>query len=61
MGRTITKDKYHNNREEQEKQRRREVDAVKEEILKINDEIEVEQTMLEEEQERNLDPVLLKR
>ena len=42
MGRTITKDKYHNNRDEQNKQRMREIETLKQEIIEISEQIEVE-------------------
>ena len=61
MMRAITKDKYHNNRDEVEKQRRKDIDSVQAEINKTNEQIEQEQARLEEEQERNADPHLLKR
>lgn len=54
--RTITKDKYHNNRDEVDKKRRRDIETIQEEINKTSDLIQVEQTRLEEEIERNLDP-----
>ena len=37
MGRTITKDKYHNNRDEQNKQRMREIETLKQEIVEISE------------------------
>lgn len=46
MGRTITKDKYHNNREEQAKQRTREIEAIKQEIMEVSEQIEAEQAKL---------------
>jgi len=49
MGRAITKDKYHNNRDEIEKKRRKDIDTVQEEINATSEKIEVEQTHLEEE------------
>jgi hypothetical protein len=61
MGRSITKDKYHNNRDEVEKKRKKDVDTVQEDINTTSLKIEVERTHLEEEQERNADPNLLKR
>ena len=61
MGRTITKDKYHNNRDEQNKQRMREIETLKQEIVEISEQIEVEQAKLQEENERNADPHLLKK
>ena len=61
MGRTITKDKYHNNRDEQNKQRMREIETLKQEIIEISEQIEVEQAKLQEENERNADPHLLKK
>jgi hypothetical protein len=61
MGRSITKDKYHNNRDEIEKKRRKDIDLIQENINMTSEKIEVEKTHLEEEQERNADPNLLKR
>lgn len=61
MGRAITKDKYHNNREEIDKERRRILDEVQGHINKHCENIEIEQAILESEQERNADPTLLKR
>jgi hypothetical protein len=61
MGRSITKDKYHNNRDEIEKKRRKDLDVVQEDINMTSDKLEVERTNLEEEMERNADPNLLKR
>ena len=55
MGRSITKDKYHNNRDEIDKKRRKDIDTVQEEINGNSTKVEVERTLLEEEQERNLD------
>ena len=42
MGRSITKDKYHNNRDEMEKKRRKDIDTVQEEINILSEKIEVE-------------------
>jgi len=42
MGRLITKDKYHNNRTEIDKQRKKDLENVTEEIAKVNDHIESE-------------------
>ena len=39
MGRDITKDKYHNNREDTEKERRRTLDELQEHIEKLKEEI----------------------
>tara|TARA_B110000285_G_C15029695_1_gene566041 strand:+ start:289 stop:483 length:195 start_codon:yes stop_codon:yes gene_type:complete len=61
MGRDITKDKYHNNREDTEKDRRRTLDELQENIEKLKEEIFRLQSLLEEEQERNNDPNLLKK
>lgn len=61
MARAITKDKYHNNREEKAKEKKRVMDEVNEEIAKLQEQCEKEQAKLEEEQERNNDPNLLKR
>lgn len=61
MGRAITKDKYHNNREEVEKERRRQIEEVNNQITKLNEEIEAEQAHFEGETDRNNDPQLLKK
>ena len=55
MGRQITKDKYHNNREEIDKQRTREIQEVQEKINKLHDEVEKQTAVFEFEQERNRD------
>jgi len=39
MGRNITKDKYHNNRDEDEKSRKRKIEELQEDIDKLKDEI----------------------
>ena len=46
MGRAITKDKYHNNREELGKQRTREIEGIKQEIMEVSEQIEIEQAKL---------------
>jgi len=56
MGRAITKDKYHNNREEVEKERRRQIEEVNNQITKLNEDIEAEQAHFEGETDRNNDP-----
>lgn len=61
MGRAITKDKYHNNRDEVDKERRRIIDEIQADINKLCEEVETLQAQWEEEQERNNDPALLKR
>ena len=61
QGRKITKEKYHNNKEEVQKDRKIKLDDLQFQINKISDEVEVEQTFLEEEKERNSDPQLLNR
>lgn len=61
MNRSITKDKYHNNRDEVEKKRKKDIETVQEEINLTSEKLEVERTHLEEEMERNADPHLLKR
>ena len=61
MGRAITKDKYHNNRDEVDKERRRIIDEIQADINKLCEEVETLQAQWEEEQERNNDPSLLKR
>jgi len=40
MGRAITKDKYHNNREEIDKERRRIIDELQGDITKLCEEVE---------------------
>jgi len=61
MGRAITKDKYHNNRDEVDKERRRIIDELQTDINKLCEEVETLQAQWEEEQERNNDPSLLKK
>lgn len=61
MQRSITKDKYHNNREEQAKEKKRAMDDINEKIAQLSEACEIEQAKLEEEQERNNDANLLKR
>ena len=61
MARAITKDKYHNNREEKAKEKKRKQDDINETIGKLAKDCEEEQAKLEEEQDRNADPNLLKR
>ena len=56
MGRSITKDQYHNKRDEIEKKRRKDLDQLQEDINTTTAKIEQEQTALEEEIERNEDP-----
>ena len=56
MGRSITKDKYHNNRDEIEKKRKKDIEAVQDDINMTSEKIERERTNLEEEMERNVDP-----
>merc|ERR1712127_298910 len=59
--RQITKEKYHNNKDEVEKQRRRDIDTNQEEITMLSKQVETEQQGLEEEQERNADPTIVKK
>lgn len=61
MQRSITKDRYHNNREEQAKEKKRITDEINDKITDLSEKCEIEQAKLEEEQERNRDPNLLKR
>ena len=61
MSRAITKDKYHNNREEVEKERRRQIDEINTNISKMCEQVEAEQAVLESETERNEDKALLKK
>ena len=49
MARLITKDKYHNKREETDKERRKIVEEIQLNILKLNDEAETLQNELEKE------------
>lgn len=56
MSRSITKDKYYNNREEKAKENKRIMDEINEYIAKLSEQCEMEQARLEEEQERNNDP-----
>jgi hypothetical protein len=42
MGRAITKDRYHNNRDELNKQRKRDIESIREDIMKNSDVIEIE-------------------
>lgn len=56
MGRTITKDKYHNNRDELEKERRKTTEEIQTATLEFSEKAELEQIELEKEVERNSDP-----
>lgn len=56
MGRKITKEKYHNNLDEIEKNRRKVTEEVQADIIKLSDEAEKEQNEFEKETERNSDP-----
>ena len=56
MGRTITKDKYHNNRDELEKERRKITEEIQTATLEFSEKAELEQIELEKEVERNSDP-----
>jgi len=56
MGRKITKEKYHNNLDEIEKDRRKVTEEVQADIIKLSDEAEKEQNEFEKETERNSDP-----
>ena len=49
MQRQITKDKYHNNREEQAKEKKRKLDEINENIADVSEKCEFEQAKLEEE------------
>lgn len=42
MNRAITKDKYHNNRDEVEKQRRKDIETNQEEIATLSKKVEAE-------------------
>jgi hypothetical protein len=61
MNRAITKDKYHNNREEVEKERRKQIEDINSSITKMCEEVEADQALLEGEKERNEDNHLLKK
>lgn len=61
MGRNITKDKYHNNRDDEDKTRRRTLEELQVDIDLLKEQIYNLQSQLEEEQERNNDPNLLKK
>jgi hypothetical protein len=61
MGRNITKDKYHNNRDEIEKSNKKKIEDLQDEIDLLKEEIFKLQSLKEEEEERNADPQLLKR
>jgi hypothetical protein len=61
MSRAITKDKYHNNREEVEKERRKQIEDINSSITKMCEEVEADQALLEGEKERNEDNHLLKK
>ena len=49
MQRMITKDKYHNNREETAKEKKRTQDDIIEKTTKLSEQVEYEQAKLEEE------------
>lgn len=49
MQRMITKDKYHNNREETAKEKKRTQDDIIENTTKLSEQVEYEQAKLEEE------------
>lgn len=55
MGRAITKDRYHNNRDEIDKERRRITDEIQADINKLCHDCEVLQAKFEEEEDRNND------
>ena len=61
MGRAITKDKYHNNRDDLNKQRRKDIESTKDQIMQVSDLVESELSSLQKELERNADPNLFKR
>ena len=42
MGRSITKDKYHNNREENAKEKKRVMDEINEKITELSEQCEIE-------------------
>jgi len=60
MGRTLEKEKTFSTKDDVEKKRRKDLEALQAEINAVSDKIESEKTLLEEEQERNDDPQLLK-
>jgi len=47
MSRAITKDKYHNNRDEVEKERKRQIEEINTNIQKMCEEVEMEQSVFE--------------
>jgi hypothetical protein len=59
MGRSITKDKYHNNRDDVEKKRKKNIEEIQLEIDVLREDIFQQTALLEEELERNSDPPLL--
>jgi len=59
MNRQITKDRYHNDKDEKKKSRKKECDDRQEVNDKLIEEIEKARALLESEKERNTDPGLL--
>lgn len=60
MNRQITKDKYHNNRADVEKEREKNINDIRQAVDQMCEKIEKEQNLLESEVERNNDKDLLK-
>ena len=60
MGRAIEKEKTFSTKDDVEKGRRKDLEALQEQINEVSDKIEADKTKLEEEEERNNDPYLFK-
>ena len=61
MGRRITKDHYHNDRDETAKKRKKDIEDIEEKITKQREEIEKQQAILEYQEYRNSIPDKLKK
>ena len=57
-GRTITKDKFHNSKDEVAKERKLQLDAIQTKVDEASEKCEIEQSNMENDKERNLDPQL---
>lgn len=57
-GRTITKDKYHNTKDEVAKERKLNIDAIQAKVDEASERCEAEQANMENDKERNEDPQL---
>lgn len=55
-GRTITKDKYHNTKDEVAKERKLNIDAIQAKVDEASERCEAEQANMENDKERNEDP-----